>query len=98
MEFPTSVYWTSLFPFEGLFGGIFHFYSFLKKFLSANSGEPDQTPCFAASDLVLHCLLMFHKKKAWLIWINYCDLGNCVIPNEIKFSWISTIYISRSIL
>ena len=24
--------------------------------LFANSGDPDQTPCFAASDLGLHCL------------------------------------------
>ena len=33
----------------------------------ANSGEPDQTPSFAASDLVLHCLKMSHKKDARLI-------------------------------
>ena len=33
-----------------------------------NSGEPDQTPRFAASDLVLHCLLMSHKKDTRLIW------------------------------
>ena len=28
----------------------------------ANSGEPDQTPHFVASDLVLHCLPMSHEK------------------------------------
>ena len=33
----------------------------------ANSGEPDQTPPF---DLVLHCLLMSHKKDAKFIWVN----------------------------
>ena len=27
-------------------------------------------PHFAASDLVLHCLSMSHKKDAMLIWIN----------------------------
>ena len=26
-------------------------------------------PHFAASDLVLHCLPMFHKKDARLIWV-----------------------------
>ena len=29
---------------------------------------------------------------------NYCVLGNWVIPNEIKFSWLSTINIFGSIL
>ena len=37
--------------------------------MCANSGEPDQTPRFAVSDLVLHCLLMSHKKDARLIWV-----------------------------
>ena len=32
------------------------YFSFLFKFLFANSGGPDQTPRLAASDLVLHCL------------------------------------------
>ena len=27
-------------------------------------------PRFAASDLVLHCFLMSHKKDARLIWVN----------------------------
>ena len=38
----------------------------------ANSGEPDQTPHIAASDLILHCLLMSHKKNARLIGVNMC--------------------------
>ena len=36
-------------------------------YMLANSGEPDQTPQNAASDLVLHCLPMSHKKDARLI-------------------------------
>ena len=36
----------------------------------ANSGEPDQMPRFAASDLVLHCLPMSHKKESRLISVN----------------------------
>ena len=43
---------------------------FQLKLLFANSGEPDQTPHFAAFDLVLHCLPMSHKKEARLIWVN----------------------------
>ena len=43
---------TSPFPILGLWGGIFLFFS--KKLLYANSGEPNQTLHFAASDLVLH--------------------------------------------
>ena len=35
----------------------------------ANSVEPDQTPLFAASDLVLNCLPMSQKKDARLIWV-----------------------------
>ena len=42
--------------------------------LQANSGKPDQKPRFAASDLVLHCLPMSHKKDTRLIWVKY----NCV--------------------
>ena len=54
----------------------FHFYSNLnKKILYANSGEPDQTPLFAASDLVLHCLPMSHKKDSMLIWVNEAKFG-----------------------
>ena len=51
------------------------YFSFLFKFqknlLLANSGEPDQTPQFAASDLVLHCLPMSHKKDARIIWYKH---------------------------
>ena len=39
---------------------------FLKYILKVNSVEPDQTPRFVASDLVLHCLPMSHNKDARL--------------------------------
>ena len=32
--------------------------------MKANSGDPDQTPSFAASDLGLHGLPMSHKKDS----------------------------------
>ena len=35
----------------------------------ANSGDPDQTPRCAASDLGLHCLPLSHKKDARVIWV-----------------------------
>ena len=40
--------------------------------MQANSGDPDQTPRFAASGLALHYLPMSHKKVAtcMLIWVN----------------------------
>ena len=34
--------------------------------LQANSGDPDQTPCSAASVLGLHCLPTPHKKTLGL--------------------------------
>ena len=44
-------------------------FKFLERILQANSGEPDQTPCSAASCLGLHCLSMSHKKDIGLIWV-----------------------------
>ena len=38
--------------------------------LQANSGDPDQTPHSALSDLGMHLLPMSHKKDARLIWVN----------------------------
>ena len=37
--------------------------------MKANSGDSDQTPRYAASDLGLHCLHMSHKKDAWCVWV-----------------------------
>ena len=37
--------------------------------MQANSGDPDQTPQFVASDLGLHCLPMSHKKSARYLWV-----------------------------
>ena len=38
-------------------------------YLQTSSGEPDQAPHFAASDMVLHCLPVSSKKDARLIWV-----------------------------
>ena len=37
--------------------------------LFANSGDPDQTPRFAASDLGLHCLSVTHLGVSRLQWV-----------------------------
>ena len=63
----------------------FIYIQILKKLLFANSGEPDQTPRFAASDLVLHCLPLSHKKDARLKWVK---------PNVISHSSQLDLYIS----
>ena len=44
------------------------YYTFLFKF-KRNRRELDQTPHFAVSDLVLHCLPMSHKKDAIGLWV-----------------------------
>ena len=38
--------------------------------LFANSGDPDQTPRFAASDLGLHCLPVTHLGVSSLQWVS----------------------------
>ena len=51
-------------------GSYFSFvFKFWLKILEANSGNPDQTPRSAASDLGLHCLPVSHKKDARLLWV-----------------------------
>ena len=57
-----------------MLGSIVHLHSnlnikFNKQTVSA-SGESDQMPRFAASDLGLYSLPMSHKKDARLIWVN----------------------------
>ena len=42
--------------------------------INANSVNPDQTPRFAASDLVLHCLLMSHLWDARHKWVKRADI------------------------
>ena len=39
-------------------------------FFRQNSGDPDQTPGFAASDRGLHCLPTSRKRDAMLIYVN----------------------------
>ena len=54
--------------------------------LFANSGDPDQTPHFAASDQGLHCLLVTRLGVSSLQWVNeQSDVG-------LKFTLLDTFF------
>ena len=44
--------------------------------LNANIVEPDQTPCYAVSDLGLHCLPMSLLWDARLKWVKPLKMEN----------------------
>ena len=77
MHFPILINWTSPFPILGLLGGIFHFYSNFERDFCKQTMENLIRHC-KMSDLVLHSLLMSHKKDARLIWVNYAIEGWCM--------------------
>ena len=64
----------------------------------ANSGEPDQTPHTAASDLGLHCLPMSFKKDARLIRVKMKSRAdskkvfNYQITIKLRMTYSKTIY------
>ena len=66
MYLPIIINLTSPFPILGLLGDIFHFYSYFKR---NNCKQTVENLKNMASDLVLHCLLMSHKKDARHIWV-----------------------------
>ena len=47
--------------------------------LFANSGDPDQTPRSAASDLGLHCLLITLLRVSRLQWVKQISLQDTII-------------------
>ena len=49
----------------------------IENLIKANSGDPDQTRRFLASDHVLHCLPMSSKKDARLEWSPHRALHSC---------------------
>ena len=56
------------FEFKGCWVLIYNFIQILKvNYVS----KPDQMAHIAVPDLVLHCLLMSHKKDARLMWVNW---------------------------
>ena len=89
-DFYILINWTSPFPILGVsvfffrcccfflcvcFSVLFHFW---QKFVLANSGDSDQKPRSAASDLGLHCLSKSKKWDARLIWVNNCVVEVCL--------------------
>ena len=64
------MYWKTPISILGTSG--YEIYIFLEKMakLFANSGDPDQTPRPAASDLGLHCLPITLLRVSRLQWVN----------------------------
>ena len=84
MDTATPTLWTGPFPIEGVSG---HFYiiTILLKFLylSANSVDTDQMPCFAASDMCLYCLSII------LLWDAIHKQVKCTNVDKFKTLWIA---------
>ena len=57
-----------------------------ERLLFADSGEPGQTPLFAASDLVLHCLPMSNKKGRCAYGSLSKNGGICVLADFLTSS------------
>ena len=73
--------------------------------LFANSGDPDQTPRFAASDLGLHCLpvtLIVVSRLQWVKSILNCyrSDGNPVGPVTVRYifkenaRWVFSVHVT----
>ena len=65
------IYWKSLISILGMSG--YETYLFLEKKVAklfANSGDPDQTPRYAASGLGLHCLPVTLLRVSRIQWVN----------------------------
>ena len=68
-ELSHTIYWNILISIIGMSGHVI--WIFLEKTeLFANSGDPDQTPRSAASDLGLHCLQINLLRFSRLQWVN----------------------------
>ena len=59
MEFRSIINWNSPFPFLGMLGCIFHFYSNFDRIFCEQTVETMRS---MESNLSLHCLPTFHKK------------------------------------
>ena len=59
--------------------------------LYAKSGDPDQTPGSAASDLGLHCLPMTLLRVSRLQWVKYIRLCDLEISGEIYLNYLQTL-------
>ena len=60
--------------------------------LFAKSGDPDQMPHSAASDLGLHCLPITLLRVSRLQWVNYCtvQLGFSKLLGKLVLKYVST--------
>ena len=76
-----TIYWKSRISILGK--SSFEIYIFLEKMakLFANSGDPDQTPHSAESDLGLHCLPFTLLRVSRLQWVNQSFLSWCFVSD-----------------
>ena len=95
MVFPTLIIRTNLFPFKVMLGNIFYLHSNLDRTFDKQtvsvSGDPDQMPRFAASDLALYSLPMSNKKTLGLYGL-MCSCGpqgESVLPCSLKIMHLS---------
>ena len=64
----------------------------------ANSGDPDQTPHSAASDLGLHCLPIILLEVSGLQWLNGSNIfGTMEIYSRHGFKPLRVNHIDRSV-
>ena len=70
MAFPTIINWTG--PLRVVLWHFTILFKFQLNTLEVNSGDTDQTPRSVASDLVLHCLRMSHKKVCVCVCVCAC--------------------------
>ena len=64
----------------------------------ANSEDPDQMPHSAASDQILRCLPMPHKKDARLIWVEVMQVKGEVLMETHTFGIKERVFIPTNIL
>ena len=68
--------------------------------LFANSGDPDQMPCSAASDQGLHCLPITLLRVSRLQWVNslpyfFSNFDEVIFIKKKHFDEILTIFVSK---
>ena len=82
-----TFYWKSPFSILGMSGYTYRYSKRKLVELFSNSGDPDQTPRSAASDLGLHCLLVTRLGVSSLQWLNDSFIQHMIVLH-IYFWWI----------
>ena len=73
----------------------FIFIQNLREHSVSEQWRADQMPLSAASDLGLHCLPMYHKKDARLMWVNILKRETTILTINAKdsvFVWLTFLF------